>query len=335
MELNKSQKQSLSVQLRLALGPEETHEKFIVNKQETQLAIDAIIDALRHKANEHKVNLDVSDSFIVDCLFHRVYRGIDDKNLSRAYIQSSIKCVIQFLEWCKSEIEHRELEWRWLNDFDYDFYGLNVIEDYKDGECWRAKTTNTFMQYADIIGLLTGRSMPQPVTRDMFVLFGIRQILEAKFRRMLGFLYVKPMLKISHAVIPHILKSHENEFTYKIDGVPKLADVMHIYDWTESSIHNMSSNCVWLVWKATMFIGPLFAPANGLSNGSYFHLNGAIEITQECLVEMRNDLKKWIKANAKSVGYNDKMVVHWNSTETAVVDEKGRLVRVDDLEEEI
>lgn len=328
--LKKELSQSLSERLRLALGPEEEHPRFLDNTEELTSVIGAYENALKDEASKSKLFLDICEANIVDCLFYRPYHEAPNLKLSRAYKRATIVCILQFLAWCRNQLERGRLEWRWLFDFDFDIFESHILGDnYKNGFCWRARTNNTFIQYADVLGLLTGEFSPQPLTRDMFALFGVRQLLEAKFRRIIGLKWIEPMPKIPHNIIPDILKKHEKEFKFRSATEFSFSDIMKVYDWTESSIHTMSSNYVWLVWKAVTFVAPLFS-ASQHGPVKYFHINGAVEMTEETFGRLREDFIVWVSSNVCNHGQERK--IYWGDPETPIVNDKGELVRIQDSE---
>jgi len=323
--------QSLSDRLRMAIGLDEDNPaQFLERTDEIDAVIDATCCALESEAKEHSMNLNVSDSVIVNCLFYRVYHEKQNAVLEKEYKRATIVCILQFLRWCKDELQHGRLERRWLYDFDFDVKVANVLGNkYSIGKSWRAKTNNTLFQYADICALLTGKFMPQPVTRDMLALFGVRQALETKFRRIIGLEGVDPMVKIPHGAIPKILIAHEKSIEYKSGNVLPLDSVMHVYDWTDFSIHTMSSNYVWLVWKAVYAVRHLFY-AGKEDVCSYFHINGSVEISHITLERMREDFRRWISANT----CRDKQVtLYWGEPEIPIVNDAGQLIKIKETRE--
>ena len=323
--------QSLSTQLRLAIGlAEECPPQFLNRSEKLDNVIDAICYALEQEAVAQHLNLEVADSVVVNCLFHRIYREEVDDALKKEYRRATIICILQFLKWCKEELHQSKLERRWLYDLDLDIKIANILgAKYSEGKCWRTKTNNTLFQYSDICALLTGKFMPQPVTRDMLSLFGVRQVLEAKFRRIIGFYWIDPMPKIPHGTIPKILIAHEKDLKYKSDNVLSLDSVMHVYDWTDYSIHTMASDYVWLVWKAAYVVRHLFG-ADKKEEASYFHINDSIEITHNTLERLREDFRKWVSENACR---GKKVTIHWGAPEIPIVNDAGQLVNIKETKE--
>lgn len=330
--------QSLSDRLRLAIGLDEDNPpQFLERTDELDAVIDAICCTLESEAKERAIKLNVSDSVIVNCLFYRVYHETPNEILEKEYKRATIVCILQFLRWCKDELRHGKLERRWLYDFDFDVKVANVLGGkYSVGKGWRAKTNNTLFQYADICALLTGKFMPQPLTRDMLALFGVRQVLEAKFRRIIGLCGIDPMPKIPHGTIPKILKAHEKGIKYKFDKSLPLDSIMHIYDWTDYSIHTMSSSYVWLVWKAVFAVKFLFCSGE-MENESYFHINGSIEISCHVLERMREEFRKWVCINTREPSHDKsgQTVLYWCEPEIPVVNDIGQLVKIKNTKERV
>ena len=105
--------QSLSDRLRMAIGLDEDNPaQFLERTDEIDAVIDGICCALESEAKEHSINLNVSDSVIVNCLFYRVYHEKQNAVLETEYKRATIVCILQFLRWCKDELQHGKLE-RW------------------------------------------------------------------------------------------------------------------------------------------------------------------------------------------------------------------------------
>ena len=316
---------TLSGRLRVAMGSEENASQHLICSADLLNAIDAIIDALYSEAKKLQLNLNIKDAHLVTCLYYRLYHEDFNDDLKKESKRATIVCIVQYLNWCKELLQRHSLERRLLIEFDIDMFQSGILgANYKEGYAVRTYTTNTFMQYADILCMFTGRSLPQPLARDMFSLFGIRQTLEIRFRRLLGLRWIDPMPKIGHEVIPTILKKHEKAFRYKNGNKLKISDVMHIYNWTDYSIHSMSSNYIWLVWKAIVSSSDFLTPPKFDEKSKYMHINASMEMDECTLQDLRNDFRKWVIANK----FGKDVKIYWEEPEVPIVDERGELKKI-------
>lgn len=336
MQIYLNNRRTLGERLRIELGPEEMSERYLKNSDSLMLVIDDVIDALKNKARTKMYSLDIKDAFIVSCLYCRPYHNSPPEYVD--YVRSTIVCIIRYLEWCKLQLPGGKLERRWLRDFYYDLYQTGILpEMYGNAACYRCYTNNTLMQYGDIYALLRGAWTPQPNVRDMLSLFGLRQVLEAKFRRLLGLRWVEPMPKIPHEVLPRIIKCHADQIRITTAETMDWDSVMHIYNWTDYSIHTMSTNRVWLVWFAVDWCKRIFIPPKKdlKDKRKYFHINGAIELTEVSLDGLREDFRKWLSENACPKAPDKKVRVIWDPPEAPVVDRQGNLMQLKVVEEDV
>lgn len=319
---------TLGERLRLALGLEDDSPRILDNSDDLQFVLSDIIDALRSEAAAKHLNIALKDPCIISFLYERPYH---DKTLKRTdYDRATIACVIKYLEWCKGKLKKGQLERRWLRDFYFDFSQTGILPDMYKGWCGRTNTNNTLFQYSDIRALLEGTWSPQPVVRDMLALFGLRQVLEAKFRRLLGLSWLDPMPKIPHETLPSIVRLHESELNVKTASSLRVDSIMQIYNWTDYSIHTMTTNSVWLVWMAVDWCRYVFLPpkAGDKNNAKYWHINGSIEIPQSCLEGMREDFRRWVVEKVCCSTQQRSVLITWEEPEAPVVDSDGNLVRI-------
>ena len=319
---------TLSGRLRVAMGIEENAPHFLVFSSDLLSAIDAIIDALRREAAKLHLKLDIKESHLVTCLYYRAYHEEPNEVFNKEYKRATIVCALQYLNWCRRLLQNGALERRLLLEFDIDMFQSGILgANYKEGYAERTYTTNSFMQYTDILWMFTGRSLPQPLARDLFSLFGIRQTLEVRFRRLLGLRWIDPMPKIGHDVIPTILKKHEKSFRYKDGNNLLLSDIMHIYNWTDYSIHSMTSNYIWLVWKAISSASDFLIPPKFDDKSKYMHINASMEMDAATLQDLRNDFKEWVSANASN-RLKKGLKIFWEEPEVPILDERGCLKKI-------
>ena len=331
LDMKKKIRQTLGERFRLAIGLDEGAKRFLANSKKLEKVINDVIGALQTKARTEGLNINLKDACIINTLYYRPYH---DKKLSvNEYRRASIACICKYLEWCKKELKRGKFERRWLRDFYVDLFQTNILpEMYGRTSCGRTYTNNTFFQYSDIYALLKGKWTPQPVVRDMMALFGLRQVLETKFRRMLGLSWIEPMPKIPHETLPGIISHHETQLKIAKGGRMQMEPIMKIYNWTDYSIHTMTTNFVWLVWMAIDWCSFLFwtSPTHATS---YWHINGALEIPQRVLESMREEFRRWLLGNACSKAPDGELRIYWNEPEAPVVDERGHLMKIRSTEE--
>lgn len=131
------------------------------------------------------------------------------------------------------------------------------------------------------------------------------------------------MSKTNHDLIPRIVRECISKSNFSPPNGATLTQVMHVYDWTDRCIHRMSTDFVWIVWKAFMVCDDFFTPTP--RNNGMMSIHDSFELSNKLLEEMRRSF-------VERVGqYNSKIkefAVSWGTPEAAIVDDKGRWCKV-------
>ena len=320
---------TLSEKLKLFAGPGSGDDLNVSDVRGACAAINDMIVALKTHAANTRISCSLKDVAVVQTLFtHGVDLAIESNR--RRYEGATITCVIQFLEWCRRQLTGGGLQKRLLNDFCYDFANTGILGDeFFRGKCWRTNTPHSLVEYVSLKSLLERGAACEGLSQDLFVTFGLRQLLEAKFRRLLGIDIIDPMPKIPHDVVPGIVGNYEDKFRCSKNKRIAFSDVMHIYRWTDVSIHTMSVGAVWMAWKALDVCDFLFLNAASEKRKATPFL-GTVEFDRSVLECMREDFRRWLLGHCFRPRMPNEYRVFWSSPEAIVVDnETKNLVEIE------
>ncbi len=97
---------------------------------------------------------------------------------------------------------------------------------------------------------------PEGISKNLFIVFGLRQALEMKFRKILGVASIENGLKVPHDLFPYFIIK-----TFPAGAIENISNrdielIMKIYKWTNYSIHSMWRVPSWMLWKALSFCKP-------------------------------------------------------------------------------
>lgn len=198
------------------------------------------------------------------CVVQSLYilSGKCDKEKEMVYNRASTQIIIEFLEWLISfpALKNRLHEVKdLLETFVFDLGSTGVLgEKFFSVYCGRNKTNHTYFHFYDSKNaLFLNRPLPFK-TQEFLSVFGLRQAMEIKFRRVIGFAGTEPPIKIRHDVIPSIIANHEKDIFFHKRKDLTIKDILHIYNWTNYSIHYLVSAPPWLIWKAFEVCGIIF-----------------------------------------------------------------------------
>lgn len=249
----------------------------------------------------------------------------------RIYNRATTQVIIEFLEWL---LNAHALKRRLhkikdlLTTFVFDLGSTGVLgEKFFSANCGRSRTNHTYFHFYDSKNSLF-LNYPLPFkTQEFLSVFGLRQAMEIKFRRVIGFSGTKPSIKMPHDVIPSIISNHENEIFFKQEKDLTIKDILHIYNWTNYSIHYLVSTYPWLIWKAFDVCGIVFDLNNdgpALSRG----FDSAFQFSTVTLAKMRQELIN--KIQQISTKEQQSYYVVWEKPEAFVIDEKNVVVNFDE-----
>ena len=217
------------------------------------------------------------------------------------------------VEWMIKQIEGGCVLDRLLFDFIHDFGCLPCSTGFlsKSNKASRRHTTDVSEMFKDVAQLYLANRTSFGLTNEILATFGLRQCLENRFKTIVGLKTVHPRVKIQTAERFRLLKDTEERMVFVETPHCNFAEVEKIYEWTNHSIHNMTSYCCWQVWKAFECCRFLFTVKQDLDyvvqngveaefNNSHGHIvscpsHDAIGIPVEVIVLMREQITHWIQ----------------------------------------
>lgn len=325
---------SLSEELRDAIGESMKDGEDVECVDKVDAVFAKIIVELRNHVTDSKLPR-MAECTLVQTLYSKsAMKESPSASDVKRYESATVACAIQFLEWCRETMKKGKLKKHLLRDFYYDFSNTRILGDrFNVGECWRAHSPRSIVQYRSIESVLNDGVVTDGISKALMSIFGLRQLLEAKFRRILGLLWIDPMPKLRHNVVPDIVKAHEKDMHFSRGKKIALPDLMHIYDWTDVSIHSMSVGPIWMVWKALYACEFLFRnePGEKRTASSLF---GTIEFEEGVLLLMRDEFRRKLLSESVVRGQNSSCVLIWDTPEARVV-KGGKEVRVNSCQERL
>ena len=268
------------------------------------------------------------------CVVQSLYilSGKRDEEREKVYNRASTQIIIEFLEWLISipALKNRLHEIKdLLKTFVFDLGSTGVLgEKFFSVHCGRNKTNHTYFHFYDSKNaLFLNRPLPFK-TQEFLSVFGLRQAMEIKYRRVIGFIGTEPPIKMRHDVIPSIISNHEKDIFFHKRKDLTIKDILHIYNWTNYSIHYLVSAPPWLIWKAFEVCGIIF-DTNNEGPALAIGFDSAFQFSVQTLIKMRDALTKEIQriSNTQKASYD----VHWGNPEAFVIGDDNRTIDVNDL----
>lgn len=234
----------------------------------------------------------LKDSCLVNSLYFSLEKELSDKQ-KRMYRRATTQVIREFLEWLLNVPAlqgqlHKKKEL--LKTFVFDLGALKLLEEnFFNPFCGRSKTNHTYFHFYDSRNALF-LNYPLPFeTQEFLSVFGLRQAMEIKFRRIIGLEKITPPIKMRHDVIPSIISDNEDVIYFSKEKKVTIKEILHIYQWTNLSIHYMISVYPWLIWKAFEVCSVIFNVNNdGPANAIGF--DSSIQFSVDTLKKMRNRL---------------------------------------------
>lgn len=300
-----------------------------IDARETRRALVETVNLLKAKQKELKLSGKLKNSCLIQSLF--ITPNEPNCNFKSMYKRANIQVLIEFLDWILNIKtlndklhEIRDL----LQTFVYDLGTTRVLdESFFSHDCGRSKTNHTFFHFYDCKKLLFLNQNPSIKTREFLSIFGLRQSMETKFRRVIGYSGINPQIKMQHNTIPDIISFFENDISFHKDKNISLKDILHIYKWTNYSIHNMMSIYPWLIWKAFDACEIIF-DFNNDGPTTLRGLDSSFQFSTTILNKMRGKLREEIQkiADKDKVEYT----IFWINPEAYVFDEKNKTLNLAD-----
>ena len=241
------------------------------------------------------------------------------------------------VEWMIKQIERGCVPSRLLFDFIHDFGRLPCSTDFlsKSNKVSRRHTTDVSEMFKDVAQLYLANRTSFGLTNEILATFGLRQCLENRFKTIIGLRDVRPCAKIKTELRFQLLKQFETRMIFAENPHCGFDDVERIYEWTNRSIHDMTSYCCWQVWKAFDCCRFLFTIQSDLDyvvqhgveaefNNPYGYIiscptHDAIGIPVEVIGLMRETITDWIQRRVDQDKKPRQLV--WDSPEVHLIGE--------------
>ncbi len=293
------------------------------------------VKLLKIKRNELKIHDRLDTSAIIRGLFTPTSDTANDKSFGHLFLSAHTQVIIEFLDclldrFSRAEIENRDM----LIRFVYYLGKMNVLgEAFFNPHCGSSNTPDTFFHFRECKNFFFGGDISNK-GKEVLSVFALRQLLEAKYKRILGVLSVdsQPSLRISSDTLPKIILALKNEIFInpKIREVSQ-GDLMKVYKWTNYSVHNMVTYPPWMIWKAFDIFRLMFE--DGTSNDGHWSVYGGVQVSVGQLEYMRNKYLSCLRSiatkhNKKVEGKRGKAIENFTVTftrfvEAVVFDENG------------
>lgn len=299
----------------LLLNMLEHPEDYPVNDYDQKVVtlMEKVRDALVKKAKYFGGVILDNEEWMVGLLFNEKTSVTNSKDYSRA----SISAMVEFLNWMLSRWQDHVRPVRVLINFLIDVGYTRILST---GNSWRGRTftwSDNF-NYSDLEAMYYYDLKAQRVYNEALCIFGLRQTLEHKFEKLVGFVSAKPKQKFPHDFWPKIVQRYVNNRKLKFSEHVDIGRVMRVYNWTNGSIHGMRTDFVWLVWKAFQVCKPLFMP---MSAGGIYSLVDSATIKEHDFKSLRKDAQK---AMAKHIVFKGESCdVTFSKPEVIVVNSSG------------
>lgn len=157
-----------------------------------------------------------------------------------------------FVQWMISQIKAGHVFSRLLFDFAHDFGSLSYVKDFLHTSYTTSRqyTTEVSEMFKDVAQLYLANKASFGLTNEILATFGLRQCLENRLKTIVGLNSIQPRAKIKTMEWFRIIKQAESQISFAEEHHCRIADIEKIYEWTNSSIHGMTSFCCWQVWLA-------------------------------------------------------------------------------------
>lgn len=288
------------------------------NYDATVLAlVNEVREVILKKANDIGGLKPCNDEFVVGLLYNS--KETETEQNQRDYIRAAMSVMIEFLDWICAVWGRPFKPAALLANFLFDLGYTRLLSE---NGSWRSRSFTWVgnFNFFDLEAAYLYDRKPQRIYSEALCIFGLRQTMENKFSRMVGFVSANPKVKMPHDFWPKLLHK------YVASGRVKFADnkidihrIMRIYNWTNSAIHGMRTDFVWLVWKAFRVCRPLFLP---MEAGGVKSLVDSASTGESDFRQLRNDAITTISQEIVFEG--ETCQVLFSKPELIVVDSCGR-----------
>ena len=309
-----------------ALGEDDTHMFSLPEQKGIVSLIDEVVELINSFRAENKIARVLDDNCVVDFLFPS-----PTGKEGRKWLQVTTQCTLDFLRWCKEiVVDQQFVPYHILHNFVLDaaqieatmhveYLGAAFASRYYH----RSHKWIPIDSFGDTFRWFCFGTVPRRLTSEFMSIFEIRQTMESKFKTLLGVGNIDDNVRIAHNLIPNILKATLTTDNFSPTTGVTLTQIMHVYDWTDISIHNMSTDYVWLVWKALMVCNAFFQPVP--RNNGMISIHDSFQLPDTLLGKIRRDFVDHVcRANNNL----SQFAITWGKPEAAIVDANGDWVDI-------
>lgn len=282
--------------------------------------VDEAISLIRRFRVQHGFSNDLKPPAMVVGLFKNFNKVNADNRL-----RFTAQCSEEFLVWCRQEISNGEYGvCRLLLNFAYDTSYIGYLgKDFNSGLARHSHFWIPRDSFNQVFNWFCRGRTPRRLTSEFMCIFELRQVMEVAFHRVIGLGEVSVPLRIPHALIPDILHRNLTAKNFSPPSGLAIKDFMHVYDWTDRSIHLMCTDWVWVVWKAFM-IGCDFFTCQERTNGR-LSIYDNFEFSEELLNKIRGEFVAQVKRQNKRF---TEFSIKWIKPEAAIVNKEGKAIDV-------
>lgn len=282
------------------------------------LVDEAIILIQTYRSKNKFSNL--KPSALVIGLFKR-FEKVNGKEQQKLTAQ----CSEEFLCWCKKKIvAGNQTVCQILLNFVYDTVSFGYLgKDFSTRQAGHAHSWIPVASFRQVFNWYCTGVPPDQLTSEFLYIFELRQAMETAFRRVLGFGGASVRLYIPHELIPDILHHNLNTNNFSPPNKLTIKEFMHVYNWTNRSIHMMRTDWTWVVWKAMMVECDFFACPQRSSGRKSIYDN--FELSDQLLKKLRCKFVARVKEQNK--GFQE-FKIYWMQPEAAIVDNNGRPIEI-------
>lgn len=304
--------------LEMLQHPDENYDATVI------ALVNEIREAVLKKANAIGGLKPCDDEFVVGLLFNS--KEPETEQNQRDYSRAVMSVMIEFLDWVCSVWGRSFKPTTLLTNFLFDLGYTRLLSE---NGSWRGRSFTWVdnFNFFDLESAYLYDLKPQRMYGEALCIFGLRQTMENKFSRMVGFARANPKVKMPHNFWPKLLHKYVASEQLKFaDKTIDIHRIMRIYNWTNSAIHGMRTDFVWLVWKAFQVCRPLFLP---MEAGGVESLVDSASIDELGFRQLRSDA---ITAMAKEIVFEGETCqVEFSKPELIVVDAEGQKSQMFDI----
>lgn len=263
------------------------------NGQKSKSLIEKLIRAINKERNILGGKKELKCSSIVQTLF--IEHNPENKKEFRQYKKATFQVIVEFLVFAKNHPQLDRMRDVIVNLL-FDFGATRFVsEETFSHNGYRNPHTHTFFHFFGGYNYFLGfQDLCDSKERELCGVFCLRQSLELKFQRIIGFCQTHPSIKLKHDTFMSILKKFEREIFWNPAKKVSLNDIYYVYKWTNFSIHTMYSYSPWLIWKAFDVCKPLFDNNNN-GPATAIGIDSSVQMKYTTLIKLRDETCEQLK----------------------------------------